>query len=82
MPGSSLRLHARRDALNVADTPIPRVLAPYPPAGSHSGMTPEQCDKITKDWNVYLTRNGRISMAGVTSKNVERLAEAIHTVTK
>jgi aspartate aminotransferase len=47
-----------------------------------SGMTPEQCDKITKDWNVYLTRNGRISMAGVTSKNVERLAEAIHTVTK
>lgn len=47
-----------------------------------SGMTPEQCDKITKDWSVYLTRNGRISMAGVTSKNVGRLAEAIHAVTK
>jgi hypothetical protein len=29
---------------------------------------------------VYLTRNGRISMAGVTSKNVDYLAHAMHKV--
>jgi aspartate aminotransferase len=28
-----------------------------------------------------MTRNGRISMAGVTSDNVGRLAEALHQVT-
>jgi len=47
-----------------------------------SGLTPEQVDKITRDWHVYLTRNGRISMAGITSHNVKYLAEAIHDVTK
>ncbi len=30
----------------------------------------------------HQTRNGRISMAGVNSGNVERLAAAIHEVTK
>jgi len=49
---------------------------------SYTGLTPEQCDKITKDHHVYLTRNGRISMAGVNTKNVAYLANAIHQVTK
>ncbi|ORX59791.1 hypothetical protein DM01DRAFT_1317976 [Hesseltinella vesiculosa] len=48
----------------------------------YSGMTPEQVDKIKDDWHVYLTRDGRISMAGVSSGNVKYLAEAIHNVTK
>lgn len=45
---------------------------------SYTGLTPEQCDYLTAKHHVYLTRNGRISMAGVTSKNVKRLAEGIH----
>jgi len=49
---------------------------------SYTGLTPEQCDKITKEHHVYLTRNGRISLAGVNSKNVAYLANAIHAVTK
>ncbi|KAJ1468421.1 pyridoxal phosphate-dependent transferase, partial [Baffinella frigidus] len=44
-----------------------------------SGMTPEQ---LRQEYHIYLTKNGRISMAGVTSKNVTYLAEAMHTVTK
>jgi aspartate/tyrosine/aromatic aminotransferase len=44
-------------------------------------MTPEMVDKMMGEHHIYMTRNGRISMAGVTSKNVGRLAEAIHTVT-
>jgi len=47
-----------------------------------SGLTPEQCEAITRDWYVFLTRNGRMSMAGITSGNVKYLAEAIHAVTK
>jgi len=48
----------------------------------YSGMTPEQVDKIVKDYHIYLTKDGRISMAGVTTKNVEYLAHAMHSVTK
>ncbi|KAI8330923.1 aspartate aminotransferase [Blakeslea trispora] len=48
----------------------------------YSGMTPQQVDKIKSDWHVYLTQDGRISMAGISSQNVKYLAEAIHNVTK
>ena len=41
-----------------------------------------QVEKLTKDFSVYLTKDGRISVAGITSKNVEYLAHAIHQVTK
>lgn len=47
-----------------------------------TGMTPAQVERITKEFSVYLTKDGRISMAGVTSKNVEYLAKAMHTVTQ
>jgi aspartate aminotransferase len=47
-----------------------------------SGLTPEQVDRLTNEYHIYLTRNGRISMAGVTSKDIPYLAEAIHSVTK
>lgn len=48
----------------------------------YSGLKPEQVDKLAQDYHVYLTRNGRISIAGISSKNVEYLAKAIHEVTK
>ncbi|CAO3650943.1 unnamed protein product [Cunninghamella blakesleeana] len=48
----------------------------------YSGMSPEQVDQLKDDWHVYLTRDGRISMAGISSGNVKYLAEAIHNVTK
>ena len=48
----------------------------------YSGMTGEQVDRLRLEHHIYMTRNGRISMAGVTSGNVERLAKAIHEVTK
>ncbi|GMH12630.1 hypothetical protein Nepgr_014471 [Nepenthes gracilis] len=48
----------------------------------YSGLTAEQVDRLTNEFHIYMTRNGRISMAGVTTKNVEYLANAIHEVTK
>jgi aspartate aminotransferase, mitochondrial len=47
-----------------------------------SGMTPDQVEKLRTEYHIYMTKNGRISMAGVTSKNVKLLAEAMHAVTK
>lgn len=47
-----------------------------------TGMKPDQVARITEDFSVFLTKDGRISMAGVTSKNVEYLAHAMHEVTK
>lgn len=47
-----------------------------------TGMDKNHVERITKEFSVYLTKDGRISMAGITSKNVGYLAEAMHTVTK
>lgn len=47
-----------------------------------TGMNAEQVDKLVKEHSVFLTRDGRISMAGVTSKNVDYLARAMHLSTK
>mmetsp|Transcript_22395 Transcript_22395/g.76051 ORF Transcript_22395/g.76051 Transcript_22395/m.76051 type:complete len:431 (-) Transcript_22395:273-1565(-) len=49
---------------------------------AYTGLTGEQVDALAADHAVYMTRNGRISMAGVNSGNVGRLAAAIHSVTK
>lgn len=48
----------------------------------YSGLTPEQVDKLASDYHIYLTRNGRISIAGISSNNVDYLAKSIHEVTK
>jgi len=47
-----------------------------------TGMKPEQVEQISKKHSVYLTKDGRISIAGISSKNVDYLAHAIHDVTK
>ncbi len=48
----------------------------------YSGLSPEQVDRLKTEFSVYLTRDGRISIAGITSGNVEYLAKSIHAVTK
>ncbi|XP_071959584.1 aspartate aminotransferase, mitochondrial-like [Antedon mediterranea] len=47
-----------------------------------TGLTPEQVERITKEFSVYLTKDGRISVAGISSANNSYLAHAIHQVTK
>ncbi|RDY10190.1 Aspartate aminotransferase, mitochondrial [Mucuna pruriens] len=48
----------------------------------YSGLTPEQVDRITNEFHIYMTRNGRISMAGLNTGNVAYVANAIHEITK
>lgn len=47
-----------------------------------TGLNAAQVERLTKDFSIYLTKDGRISMAGVTSKNNAYLAHAMHEVTK
>ena len=47
-----------------------------------SGLTPEQCDRLKNEYHIYVVRNGRISIAGLNSKNMDYVAKAIHEITK
>lgn len=42
---------------------------------SFTGITPEQSKALTDKAHVYLTPNGRISMAGLNSSNIRYFAE-------
>nr|AIT70215.1 aspartate aminotransferase [Desmarestia viridis] len=46
-----------------------------------TGLTREEVLKIRKDSHIYFTEDGRISMAGITSSNVEYVAQSIFAVT-
>ncbi|XP_078256767.1 aspartate aminotransferase, mitochondrial isoform X1 [Rhinoraja longicauda] len=47
-----------------------------------TGLKPEQVERLTKEFSIYMTKDGRISVAGVTSSNVGYLAHGIHKVSK
>lgn len=47
---------------------------------AYTGLTPEEMNKLATEHSVYATKDGRISVAGITSENVGRLAEAIFKV--
>ena len=48
---------------------------------AYTGLDASQMSKLAEEHSVYATKDGRISVAGITSDNVARLAEAIHAVT-
>jgi aspartate/tyrosine/aromatic aminotransferase len=47
---------------------------------SFTGLNPEQSKAMLEKHHVYMLGNGRISMAGVTSKNYKYIAESIKAV--
>ena len=49
---------------------------------SFTGLNADQCQKLIDKHHIYLTANGRISMAGLNSSNVEYVANAIDDVIK
>lgn len=49
---------------------------------AYSGMSKAQVELMRDRHHIYCTLDGRISMAGITSGNVEYIAHAIHDVTK
>ncbi|KAI7374808.1 hypothetical protein KC336_g20119, partial [Hortaea werneckii] len=48
---------------------------------AYTGLSADQMTKLAEEHSVYATKDGRISVAGITTENVGRLAEAIYKVT-
>ena len=41
-----------------------------------------QVQRLKDDFHIHMTKDGRISIVALTTKNVEYVAKAIHEVTK
>lgn len=47
---------------------------------SYTGLTPAQVDRLREEFGVYLVRSGRMCVAGLNERNVERTAAAMAAV--
>ncbi|MDY7545105.1 amino acid aminotransferase [Glaciimonas sp. CA11.2] len=47
---------------------------------SYTGLSADQVDRLRDEFGIYLVRSGRICVAGINSRNVEYVAEAIAKV--
>jgi aspartate aminotransferase, mitochondrial len=48
---------------------------------AYTGMNSDMCDELTSKYSIFLTRDGRISLAGLNDGNIEYVAKAVHDVT-
>jgi len=46
-----------------------------------TGMNADMCTQLTEEHAIYLTKDGRISLAGLNPGNLEYVAKAVHAVT-
>lgn len=49
---------------------------------SYTGFTPQQVERLKKEFHIYAISNGRISIPGLNPGNVEYVAKAFHEITK
>ncbi|EER39969.1 aspartate aminotransferase [Histoplasma capsulatum H143] len=49
---------------------------------SFTGLSEAQVQRLREKWHVYMTKNGRISMAGLNSNNIDYFAEAVDSVVR
>ncbi|PWY74534.1 aspartate transaminase [Aspergillus sclerotioniger CBS 115572] len=49
---------------------------------SFTGLTEKQVGVLREKWHVYMTKNGRISMAGLNTHNLDYFAEAVDSVVR
>ncbi|RMJ21111.1 aspartate Aminotransferase [Aspergillus sp. HF37] len=49
---------------------------------SFTGLTESQVQVLREKWHVYMTKNGRISMAGLNSHNIDYFAEAVDSAVR
>lgn len=45
---------------------------------SFTGLEPEQVQRMVEEFHIYMTKNGRISMAGLNDKNIDYVAKCIN----
>lgn len=49
---------------------------------AYTGLNLDQVKKLKSDYHIYLTDDGRISISGLNTKNVDVVAKAFHEVSK
>ena len=49
---------------------------------AYTGLNVQQVDTLREKHSIYMTKDGRISIAGLNTGNVERIAAAFHAVSK
>jgi aspartate aminotransferase len=49
---------------------------------AYTGVTKDQVATLANDHHIYLTADGRISIAGLNTGNLDQVAKAFHTITK
>ena len=49
---------------------------------AYTGLSADQMKRLANEFHIYATLDGRISVSGITSSNVEHLAKGMHEVTK
>ncbi|KAJ5915229.1 hypothetical protein N7454_011124 [Penicillium verhagenii] len=49
---------------------------------SYTGLSEKQVQTLRSKWHVYMTKNGRISMAGLNTHNIDYFAEAVDSVVR
>jgi len=49
---------------------------------AYTGLSTDQVNTLKNDHAIYMTADGRISIAGLNTHNVERIAQAFHEVSK
>lgn len=49
---------------------------------AYTGLSKDQVLKLRKEEHLYFTDDGRISISGLNTKNVKRVAECFHNITK
>lgn len=45
-----------------------------------TGLSEVMCKQLTEEYSIFLTTNGRVSVAGLNDSNVAYVAKAIHMV--
>jgi len=49
---------------------------------AYTGLSTPQVDELAKKYSIYMTADGRISIAGLNTHNVDYIANAFHEVSK
>jgi len=49
---------------------------------TYTGLAEAQVEQLITKYSIHMMKNGRISMAGINTKNVRYIAESIATVVK
>lgn len=49
---------------------------------AYTGLTTEQVDRLKNEFHIYMTADGRVSLCGLNTGNLEFIADAFHKVSK